>query len=108
MACIFGAIEQTVAPLQRDAMDNFIDMVGALGATGEFRAAGIGGAVATPRQHQIAGRVLQEISERLDFLLDVGLGYLTLDRQARTLSPQFLYRSQQQRSPSRGAIGDWP
>jgi AcrR family transcriptional regulator len=28
--------------LQRDAMDNFIDMVGALGATDEFRAAGIG------------------------------------------------------------------
>lgn len=28
--------------LQRDAMDNFIDMVGALGATDEFRAAGVG------------------------------------------------------------------
>ena len=28
--------------LQRDAMDNFIDMVGTLGATDEFRAAGIG------------------------------------------------------------------
>ena len=28
--------------LQRDAMDHFIDMVGALGATDEFRAAGIG------------------------------------------------------------------
>ena len=40
----------------------------------------------TPRQHQIAGRVLQEISERLDFLLDVGLGYLTLARSAATLS----------------------
>ncbi|MCH9733862.1 MAG: TetR/AcrR family transcriptional regulator [Actinomycetia bacterium] len=28
--------------LQRDAMENFIDMVGALGSTDEFRAAGIG------------------------------------------------------------------
>jgi excinuclease ABC subunit A len=40
----------------------------------------------TPRQSQIAGRVLSEIAERLDFLLDVGLGYLTLDRSAATLS----------------------
>ncbi|WP_369803784.1 TetR/AcrR family transcriptional regulator [Mycobacterium sp. NAZ190054] len=28
--------------LQRDAMDHFVDMVGALGATDEFRAAGVG------------------------------------------------------------------
>ena len=40
----------------------------------------------TPRQQQIAGRVLDEISERLEFLLAVGLGYLTLDRSAATLS----------------------
>ena len=40
----------------------------------------------TPRQHQIADRVLQEISERLEFLLNVGLGYLTLARSASTLS----------------------
>ncbi len=40
----------------------------------------------TPRQHQIADRVLQEVSGRLKFLLDVGLGYLTLDRSAATLS----------------------
>jgi excinuclease ABC subunit A len=39
-----------------------------------------------PRQRQIAGRVLEEIAERLDFLLAVGLGYLTLDRSASTLS----------------------
>jgi excinuclease ABC subunit A len=38
------------------------------------------------RQKQIAGRVLEEIGERLDFLLAVGLGYLTLDRSASTLS----------------------
>jgi excinuclease ABC subunit A len=40
----------------------------------------------TPRQHQIADRILHEVTERLDFLLAVGLGYLTLDRSAATLS----------------------
>ena len=34
----------------------------------------------------IAGKVLKEIKERLGFLDDVGLGYLTLDRSAATLS----------------------
>jgi excinuclease ABC subunit A len=38
------------------------------------------------RQEKIAGRALTEIAERLDFLLDVGLSYLTLDRSAATLS----------------------
>ena len=38
------------------------------------------------RQKEIAERVLAEIAERLDFLLAVGLGYLTLDRAASTLS----------------------
>lgn len=38
------------------------------------------------RQLTIAERVIREISERLRFLLDVGLGYLTLDRNARTLA----------------------
>ncbi|WP_199249948.1 excinuclease ABC subunit UvrA [[Phormidium] sp. ETS-05] len=40
----------------------------------------------TPRQTQIAERVLKEIQQRLQFLLDVGLDYLTLDRAAATLS----------------------
>ena len=40
----------------------------------------------TPRQREIAGRLLQEIAERLDFLLAVGLGYLSLNRSAATLS----------------------
>ncbi|HEX4076377.1 MAG TPA: hypothetical protein VHX49_13325, partial [Candidatus Acidoferrales bacterium] len=40
----------------------------------------------TARQLQIAGRPLTEIAERIDFLLAVGLGYLTLDRSAATLS----------------------
>lgn len=40
----------------------------------------------TERQQTIAARVVKEIIERLQFLEDVGLGYLTLDRNARTLA----------------------
>jgi excinuclease ABC subunit A len=40
----------------------------------------------TVRQRKIAGRPLAEVSERIDFLLNVGLGYLTLARSAATLS----------------------
>ena len=38
------------------------------------------------RQNLIAGRVLKEIQDRLRFLYDVGVGYLTLGRGATTLS----------------------
>jgi excinuclease ABC subunit A len=38
------------------------------------------------RERAIAGRVLHEISERLQFLNAVGLGYISLDRSAATLS----------------------
>jgi len=44
------------------------------------------GAQLTPRQRKIAARPLAEVAERIDFLLAVGLGYLTLDRSAATLS----------------------
>jgi excinuclease ABC subunit A len=40
----------------------------------------------TSRQAQIGELVLKEIKARLQFLLDVGLDYLTLDRTAMTLS----------------------
>jgi excinuclease ABC subunit A len=40
----------------------------------------------TSRQAQIGDLVLKEIKARLQFLLDVGLDYLTLDRTAMTLS----------------------
>ena len=40
----------------------------------------------TNRERQIGERVLKEIQERLQFLVDVGLDYLTLDRSADTLS----------------------
>ncbi len=40
----------------------------------------------TEREAQIAERVIKEINERLRFLLDVGLDYLTLARGSATLS----------------------
>ncbi|MEK7638638.1 MAG: excinuclease ABC subunit UvrA [Patescibacteria group bacterium] len=38
------------------------------------------------KQHDIAWPALREIIERLEFMLDVGIEYLTLDRRANTLS----------------------
>jgi excinuclease ABC subunit A len=40
----------------------------------------------TARETLVAGRVLKEIRDRLRFLNDVGVGYLTLGRSASTLS----------------------
>lgn len=40
----------------------------------------------TEQQQQIASQILKEVQDRLGFLADVGLGYLTLDRTASTLS----------------------
>jgi excinuclease ABC subunit A len=38
------------------------------------------------RRGEIAGKIVKEISQRLDFLVNVGLEYLSLDRSADTLS----------------------
>ncbi len=40
----------------------------------------------TERQLMIGSEVIKEISKRLEFLLEVGLGYLDLNRPAKTLS----------------------
>ena len=40
----------------------------------------------TEQEQQIGQRLLTEINSRLQFLLDVGLGYLTLNRMSNTLS----------------------
>ena len=40
----------------------------------------------TERETQIAGQVLREINDRMEFLLNVGVGYLSLDRPASSLS----------------------
>ena len=52
-------------------------------------AADIGGGeppVLTAREKAIASQILKEIEARLDFLLNIGLDYLTLSRMAATLS----------------------
>jgi len=43
-------------------------------------------ATMTDKQNEIAGRILKEIRERLKFLNDVGLDYLSLSRNSGTLS----------------------
>jgi excinuclease ABC subunit A len=40
----------------------------------------------TPSQRTVVAEVVREIQSRLEFLLEVGLGYLTLDRESGTLS----------------------
>ena len=37
-------------------------------------------------KREIADRIIKEVNERLEFLIDVGLNYLTLDRSAESLS----------------------
>ncbi|MBO6537513.1 MAG: excinuclease ABC subunit UvrA [Balneolaceae bacterium] len=44
------------------------------------------GLTLSERQQLIGNQVLKEIRDRLDFLLNVGLDYLNLDREAQTLS----------------------
>lgn len=46
----------------------------------------IEGVSLSPQERVIAGEVIKEIRERLRFLADVGLDYLTLDRESGTLS----------------------
>src|SRR5262249_6866281 len=59
----------------------------------EFTALSLGRALMTvrnwelnPRETQIAGRVVDEIRRRLEFLSAVGLDYLSLNRSAATIS----------------------
>ena len=40
----------------------------------------------TPQEQEIGKRLLAEINSRIQFLIDVGLGYLTLNRLSNTLS----------------------
>jgi len=46
----------------------------------------VGNLKLTERQRKIGQQVLKEVIDRLDFLLNVGLNYLSLDREAQTLS----------------------
>ncbi len=40
----------------------------------------------TGAAREVGAHIMEELASRVEFLLDVGLGYLTLDRQTRTLS----------------------
>jgi excinuclease ABC subunit A len=40
----------------------------------------------SPAQHEVAGKILEEVRQRIHFLHQVGLDYLTLDRLSSTLS----------------------
>lgn len=42
--------------------------------------------ILNPREIEIASEILREINTKINFLLDVGLGYLNLNRSTRTLS----------------------
>ena len=58
-----------------------------------------------PADKPVLERLLPEIRSRLDFLDRVGLGYLTLDRAATTLSGGELQRARLARSLGAGLIG---
>jgi excinuclease ABC subunit A len=65
-----------------------LPVTGGTGGTGDAAGNGDLGAVAehVPLPAQIAGPILKEVTERLHFLSNVGLDYLTLGRSAETLS----------------------
>jgi excinuclease ABC subunit A len=63
---ISGAVERSI----RDAHDWFDQVEATL----------------SPKEQEIARRILKEIKDRLKFLVDVGLDYLTLSRASGTLS----------------------
>jgi excinuclease ABC subunit A len=62
---------------------NILDITSmSIGEANDF----LGGMTLNEQQKVIAERVLKEVNERLGFLVSVGLEYLTLERQAGTLS----------------------
>jgi excinuclease ABC subunit A len=77
------------ARLRREALAVKLDGLNISEVTGftVSRALGwFGGLHLSHRQFEIARRILKEIRERLEFLTEVGLDYLTLDRATATLA----------------------
>jgi excinuclease ABC subunit A len=70
LACTVGG--KSIVDLTRLSVRDALVFIGGLGLSAQERA--------------IAGEVLKEIHERLRFLADVGLDYLTLERESGTLS----------------------
>jgi excinuclease ABC subunit A len=68
------------------AIDEALEWVLGLHEEGMAGTAAVSQRRLTPEQFEIAGEVLKEIRDRLQFMLNVGLHYLTLDRPAPSLS----------------------
>jgi excinuclease ABC subunit A len=68
------------------SIDRLLDFLGSLPVEGEEREEGRAPVPAPGLAAAIAGPILKEVQERLGFLLNVGLDYLTLGRSAETLS----------------------
>jgi len=80
LAILVGGLN--VAELTRKSVKEAATQLAALGAPESE-----GTALAlTDKEREIARRILKEIRERLGFLINVGLDYLTLDRTAATLA----------------------
>jgi excinuclease ABC subunit A len=71
-----------IAELTRKSVKDAAEFSVALGAS----SSGNGDLALTEKEREIARRILKEIRERLGFLINVGLDYLTLDRTAATLA----------------------
>jgi excinuclease ABC subunit A len=69
-----------VAEVTRKSVKDALAFFSALGGNGQS------GSPLTEKEREIARRILKEIRERLGFLVNVGLDYLTLDRTAATLA----------------------
>ena len=68
------------------SIDRLLDFLGSLPVEGEEPEEGRAPAPGPVLAAAIAGPILKEVQERLGFLLNVGLDYLTLGRSAETLS----------------------
>jgi len=71
-----------IAELTTHSVKDAMAFFAALGANGS----GGNPASLTEKEREISRRILKEIRERLGFLINVGLEYLTLDRTAATLA----------------------
>ncbi|MFH0954111.1 MAG: excinuclease ABC subunit UvrA [Verrucomicrobiota bacterium] len=80
LACTVGG--KSIVDLTRMSIKQALEFFGLLVGP----ATSPGGATLTPHEQHIAHEVLKEIRERLKFMANVGLDYLTLDRESGTLA----------------------